>query len=241
MIVFPAIDLKDHKVVRLKQGDYGQVTSYSNDPLRLAKVWAEEGAEWIHVVDLDAAKSGVPAHRDLIARIAQQVPVKLQVGGGIRSLETAGQYLNDGVARIVVGTKAAQDPKFLGKLGKNFPGKVALGLDTKEGKIAVQGWTETTGLSVQDFLKQAPLAGVACLIFTDIARDGMLTGPNLPALREVLKATELPVIASGGISRIEDIQALVDLEDCKLLGVITGKALYEGKFSLREAIRIAAT
>src|SRR5262249_47609596 len=199
MIVFPAIDLKDRKVVRLKQGDYGQVTAYSEHPLRLARRWGEEGAEWIHMVDLDAAKSGVPAHRELIARIAKEVPVKLQVGGGIRSIETARQYLSNGVARIVVGTKAAQDPKFLGELGKNFPGKVALGLDTKEGKIAVQGWTETTGLSVPDYLKRAPLAGVACLIFTDIARDGMLTGPNLSALREVLKATELPVIASGGI------------------------------------------
>ncbi|MCE9625186.1 MAG: 1-(5-phosphoribosyl)-5-[(5-phosphoribosylamino)methylideneamino]imidazole-4-carboxamide isomerase [Deltaproteobacteria bacterium] len=239
MIVFPAIDLKDGKAVRLKQGDYDQVTQYSDDPFQLAEQWAKEGAEWIHIVDLDAAKAGKPVHRELIARIAREVKAKLQVGGGIRSVETAGQYLEDGVARVVVGTKATQDPKFLGDLGKNFPGKIALGLDTKEGKIAVHGWTETTGLTIEDYLKTAPLSGVHCLIFTDIARDGMLSGPNLNALRDVLKITELPVIASGGISSAEDIQALVDLEDCKLLGVITGKALYEGKLSLPEAIRIA--
>src|SRR5262249_9311323 len=132
MIVFPAIDLKDRKVVRLQQGDYQQVTAYSDDPLQLARQWHEEGAEWIHVVDLDAAKSGIPAHRDLIARMACEVPVKLQVGGGIRSIETARQYLGDGVDRVVVGTRAAQDPDFLGELGSTFPGRVALGLDTRE-------------------------------------------------------------------------------------------------------------
>lgn len=239
MILFPAIDLKDGKAVRLQQGDYDQVTQYSDDPLALAKRFAEEGAKWIHIVDLDAAKAGKPVHRELIARIAREVPAQLQVGGGIRSAETAGQYLSDGVARVVVGTKATQDPAFLAELGGKFPGKIALGLDTKAGKIAVQGWTETTGLTIPEYLKSAPLAGVYCLIFTDIARDGMLSGPNLPALREVLQATELPVIASGGVSSLEDLRALVEMEDCKLLGAITGKALYEGKFSLREAIKVA--
>ena len=239
MILFPAIDLKNGKAVRLKQGDYDQVTEYSDDPLTLAQSFAAAGTKWIHIVDLDAAKSGTPVHRELIARIAREVPVKLQVGGGIRSAETAGQYLSDGVARVVVGTKATQDPKFLAELGTNFPGKIALGLDTKAGKIAVQGWTETTGLTVPEYLKSAPLAGIYCLIFTDIARDGMLTGPNLPALREVMAATELPVIASGGIASLEDLKALVNLKDCKLLGAITGKALYEGKFSLRDALKVA--
>lgn len=239
MILFPAIDLKDGKAVRLKQGDYDQVTQYSDDPLALARRFAEEGAKWIHIVDLDAAKAGKPVHRELIARIAREVPAQLQVGGGIRNAETAGQYLEDGVARVVVGTKATQDPDFLAELGNQFPGKIALGLDTKSGKIAVHGWTETTGLTVQEYLKTAPLAGISCLIFTDIARDGMLSGPNIPALKEVMAATALPVIASGGVSSLEDLQALVDLEDCRLLGAITGKALYEGKFNLREALKVA--
>lgn len=239
MIVFPAIDLKDGQAVRLKQGDYDQVTQYSDDPLALARRFKEEGAEWIHIVDLDAAKAGRPVHLELIARIAREAaPVKIQVGGGIRSLEVAKAYFDAGIARVVVGTKAVQDPAFLAALGKAYPGRIALGLDTKAGKIAVHGWTETTGTSIRDFLQSAPLEGISCLIFTDIARDGMLTGPNVQALQEVAKATELPVIASGGVSSLADIQALVDLEDCKLLGVITGKALYEGKFPLKEAIKI---
>ncbi|MFO1464088.1 MAG: 1-(5-phosphoribosyl)-5-[(5-phosphoribosylamino)methylideneamino]imidazole-4-carboxamide isomerase [bacterium] len=239
MIVFPAIDLKDGKAVRLQQGDYDQVTQYSDDPLSLARRFREEGAEWIHVVDLDAAKAGRPVHLDLIAGIAREVaPVKLQVGGGIRSLEIARAYFDAGVARVVVGTKAVQDPDFLAALGQAYPGRIALGLDAKAGKIAVHGWTETTGASIEGFLKTAPLEGIYCLIFTDIARDGMLTGPNLPALLEVAKATELPIIASGGVSSLQDIQALVDLENCKILGVITGKALYEGKFTLSEALKV---
>jgi len=239
MIVFPAIDLKDGKAVRLKQGDYDQVTQYSDDPLALARRFKQEGAEWIHIVDLDAAKAGSPVHLELIARIAKEVaPVKIQVGGGIRSLEVAKAYFDAGIERVVIGTKAVQDPAFLASLGKAHPGRIALGLDTKAGKIAVQGWTETTGTSIRDYLQTAPLSGVVCLIFTDIARDGMLTGPNVQALQEVARATELPIIASGGVSSLQDIQTLVDLEDCHLLGVITGKALYEGNFSLQEAIQV---
>lgn len=240
MIVFPAIDLKDGKAVRLRQGDYDQVTQYSAEPLELIKQFRDEGAAWIHVVDLDAAKTGRPAHLELISRMAREAgPAQLQVGGGIRTVETADAYFAAKVSRVVVGTKAVQDPDFLRQLGEAHPKRIALGLDTKAGKIAVHGWTETTGLSVADYLKQAPLAGVHSLIFTDIARDGMLTGPNLAALQEVLQVTELPVIASGGISSLADIQSLVDLEDCKLLGVITGKAIYENKFSLKDALAIA--
>lgn len=240
MIVFPAIDLKDGKAVRLRQGDYDQVTQYSSEPLQLIRQFRDEGAEWIHVVDLDAAKAGRPVHLELIARMAREAgPAHLQVGGGIRTVEAADAYFAENVARIVVGTKAVQDPEFLRQLGEAHPKKISLGLDTKAGKIAVHGWTETTGLSVADYLQQAPLEGVHSLIFTDIARDGMLTGPNLEALKEVLKVTELPVIASGGISSLADIQSLVDLEDCKLLGVITGKAIYENKFSLKDALAIA--
>ncbi|HCU25765.1 MAG TPA: 1-(5-phosphoribosyl)-5-[(5-phosphoribosylamino)methylideneamino]imidazole-4-carboxamide isomerase [Deltaproteobacteria bacterium] len=240
MIVFPAIDLKDGKAVRLKQGDYSQVTSYSDDPIALVRQWKDQGAEWIHVVDLDAAKAGRPVHLELISQMAREAgAVHLQVGGGIRTVEAAGAYFDKNISRVVVGTKAVQDPDFLKGLSETFPRRVALGLDTKDGKIAVQGWTETTELTIREYLRQAPLEHVHSLIFTDIARDGMLSGPNLEALREVLSSTELPVIASGGISSLEDIRALAEMEDCKLLGVITGKALYEGKFTLQEAIHYA--
>lgn len=240
MILFPAIDLQAGKIVRLKQGDYGQVTRYQKDPVSQAVEWAQAGAQWVHMVDLDAARLGRPVNRKTVAEVAKKSGLKVQVGGGIRSLETARAYFEDGVERIVVGTKAAQDPQFLANLGENFPGKVALGLDAKDGKIAIQGWTQTTDLQVEDFLKTASLKGIHCLIYTDIARDGMLTGPNIPALKRVLKASDLSVIASGGISSLQDIQTLVDLEDCKLLGVIVGKALYERKFSLKEALKVAS-
>ncbi len=238
MILFPAIDLHDGKVVRLKQGRYDQVTIYGEDPLELLQAWEALGAQWAHMVDLDAAKSGEPAHHKLIAKIASKTKLKLQIGGGVRTLETARQYLESGVSRVVVGTKATQDLDFLAALGKNFPQQIALGLDAKNGKLAVHGWTETLEVKATDFLKQAPLEGIACLIYTDIERDGMLTGPNLKALQEVLAATELPVISSGGVASLQDIRNLVDLENCKLLGVIVGKAIYEGKVSVAEALRV---
>ena len=239
MIIFPAIDLKDGQVVRLKQGDYSQVTKYGRNPLEQAMAFKGEGAEWLHMVDLDAAKAGAPVNSALIAEVAQKSGLKVQIGGGIRSVGMARVYFDAGVSRVVVGTRAAQHPDFLGELSEAFPQQVALGLDTKEGKIAVQGWTETLEQSAEDFLKSAPLKDIACLIFTDIARDGMLSGPNIPALQKIMAATELPVIASGGIASIGDLRDLAALENCKLLGVIVGKALYEGKFTLKEALKVA--
>ncbi len=236
MILFPAIDIKDGKVVRLTQGDYNQVTEYNENPVKHASEWAKKGTRWLHIVDLDAAKAGAPVNRDIIAAIAKTSGLKVQVGGGIRSLEMAADYLESGVSRVIVGTRAVEDPLFLGELSENFPGQVALGLDTKDGKIAVQGWTESTDLTVQEFLNEAPLKNIACLIFTDIAKDGMLQGPNLKALKAVLEISPIPVIASGGISQIKDLQDLRVLNHHNLLGVIVGKALYEGCFTLEEAI-----
>jgi len=239
MIVFPAIDLKDSQVVRLTQGNYDQVTRYGSDPLAQAKEFAAEGAAWLHMVDLDAAKAGAPVNRKIVSQVAKHSGLKVQVGGGIRSLEMAKIYLEAGVSRVVVGTKAAQDPAFLADLGKTFPGQVALGLDTKQGKIAIHGWTQTLEQTAAEFLQSTPLQGIACLIFTDIARDGMLSGPNIPELQKIMAATELPVIASGGVSSLKDIQDLVDIEECKLYGVIVGKALYEAKFTLKDALKVA--
>lgn len=238
MIFFPAIDIKDGKVVRLTQGDYDQVTEYAEDPVAQAEGFAASGARWIHVVDLDAAKAGAPVNGKLIKMMAGLPGVQIQIGGGIRSLAMAQSYLEAGVARVVVGTKAVTDPEFLEELGENCPEQVALGLDTKAGEIAIQGWTETVGKSVAEFLRDAPLKGIACLIFTDIARDGMLTGPNLPALKEVLEQSPIPVIASGGVASIEDLQALIDLKHPNLMGVISGKALYEGRLTLQAALEL---
>jgi phosphoribosylformimino-5-aminoimidazole carboxamide ribotide isomerase len=238
MILFPAIDLKDGKIVRLRQGDYQKVTRYDKTPLEQARLWAAAGAHWLHMVDLDAAKSGRPEHKKIIAEVAQKSGLKVQVGGGIRNPEMARAYLDEGVSRVVVGTQAVKDPEFLRGLGEKFPGRVALGLDTRDGKIAVQGWTETTETSVADYLAHAPLQGVACLIFTDIGRDGMLKGPNLPALKSVLKICPVPVIASGGVGSLQDLEAIAKLKDEKILGVIVGKALYEEKFTVEEALKI---
>lgn len=236
MILYPAIDIKDGQVVRLQQGDYDQVTQYGNDPIVQAQAWARAGAEWIHVVDLDAAKSGQPANGEIILEMAKQTGLKIQVGGGIRSLEMAQHYIGGGVARVVVGTQAVKDPDFLGRLGKALPGKVALGLDTRDGKIAIQGWTEAVGQTVGEYLHQAPLQGVATLIFTDIARDGTLTGPNTEALRKVCQISPIEVIASGGISELQDLKTLRELGFKNLSGVIVGKALYEGKFTVEEGL-----
>jgi phosphoribosylformimino-5-aminoimidazole carboxamide ribotide isomerase len=237
MILFPAIDIKDGKVVRLKQGNYNQVTQYAEDPLEIAKQFAAQGAEWVHVVDLDAAKSGQPLNQAAVRRIAKDSGLKVQQGGGVRSPEMAEKYLQSGVTRVVVGTQAVRDPMFLEKLGEAFPGQVALGLDTKEGRIAVAGWTEMTDLKIETYLAQAPLKGIAALIFTDIARDGMLAGPNLSSLKKILEISPVPVIASGGIGSLEDLQSLSELKHPNLLGAIVGKALYEGKFTVKEALK----
>jgi phosphoribosylformimino-5-aminoimidazole carboxamide ribotide isomerase len=241
MILFPAIDLKDGKVVRLKQGDYGQVTQYGADALAVAKKFADQGAQWVHVVDLDAAKTGEAKNQAIVEQIAAQSGLKVQTGGGIRTLQTAGKFLAAGISRVVVGTQAVRDPAFLRELGEAFPNRVALGLDTKEGKIAVTGWTETVDQTLESYLQTAPLQGIAALIFTDISRDGMLTGPNLESLKKVLADSPIPVIASGGISSLEDLKSLSGLKHPNLLGVIVGKALYEGKFTVKEALKILAT
>ena len=238
MILYPAIDIKDGKVVRLRQGDYDQVTQYAESPLDQAKSFAAQGAEWLHMVDLDAAKVGQAVNAAIIEEIAGATSLKVQIGGGIRSIEMAESYLSKGIARVVVGTQAVKDPAFLAQLGKTFPDQVALGLDTKAGQIAIQGWTETVNQSIEEFLSHAPLKGISCLIFTDIARDGMLQGPNLEALQHVLEISPIPVIASGGVAQLDDLQQLKALQHPNLNGVIAGKALYEGKFTLEEALKL---
>ncbi|MGH7163929.1 MAG: 1-(5-phosphoribosyl)-5-[(5-phosphoribosylamino)methylideneamino]imidazole-4-carboxamide isomerase [Nitrospiraceae bacterium] len=235
MLVIPAIDLKDGRCVRLRQGDMREETVYSEDPPAMARHWERLGARLLHVVDLDGAVGGQPRNQAEIEGILKSVSVPIQVGGGIRSLETIRGYLAQGVARVVLGTAVLQDRALLGQACAEFPHRILVGLDARDGKLAVKGWTSQSETSARDFLqtlRDYPLAGV---IYTDITRDGMLQGPNLDALRDIVADSPVPVIASGGIARVEDIRAIKSLGS-RVEGAIIGKALYDGQLDLAAAI-----
>jgi phosphoribosylformimino-5-aminoimidazole carboxamide ribotide isomerase len=236
MLIIPAIDLKDGRCVRLRQGDMEAQTVYSDDAAAVAARWRESGAELIHIVDLNGAVDGHPKNLIHIEKILAAVPAKIQVGGGIRMIDTIRRYVALGVYRVVLGTAAVQDRSLLDEACREFPGRIVLGLDAKNGKVAVRGWTslsDTTAVELLRDLAGYPLAGV---IYTDIARDGMLAGPNLAGLRDIAEHSTFPVIASGGISRMEDLHAIQQVGP-RIQGAIIGKALYDGKVDLREAIR----
>ena len=238
MLVIPAIDLKDGRCVRLRQGDMRLETVYSDDPLAMAQQWERLGARLLHVVDLNGAMEGQPANLPQIDGIVQSVSVPVQVGGGIRTVESIRRYLTRGVQRVVLGTAVLEDRAVIELACSEFTHRIWIGLDAREGKVAVRGWTEVTCTTVQDLLRSLegyPLGGV---IYTDIAKDGMLEGPNLHALREVVDCSPVPVIASGGITRIEDIQAIKAMGS-RVQGVIVGKALYDGKLALKVAQQAA--
>lgn len=235
MMVIPAIDLKDGRCVRLRQGDMAQETTYSHDPAAMARQWEALGAQRLHVVDLNGAVNGKPHNMDHVHAIAGAVSIPVHVGGGIRSLDVIRDYLSHGVSRVVLGTAALENTAFLADACERFPDKIFVGVDVKQGKVALHGWTnlsESTAEPVLASLKEYPLAGV---IFTEISRDGMLEGPNVPALREAVAASPVPLIASGGITRVEDIRAIKELGP-KIIGVIVGKALYEGALDLPAAL-----
>ena len=235
MRVIPAIDLKDGRCVRLRQGDMTAETVYSEDVPSVAVRWQQEGADLIHVVDLNGAIDGEPKNLSQIEAVLKAVSVKVQVGGGIRTINTVRQYLHAGVARVVLGTAALMDRAFLTQACREFPGRVLLGLDAKDGQVAVKGWTSLSATKATDLLKELAGFDWGALIYTDIARDGMLGGPNLDALREVVELSSVPVIASGGISRIEDLQAVQSLGP-RVEGAIVGKALYDGKLDYRNVL-----
>jgi len=240
MVVIPAIDLKDGRCVRLRQGDMNQETSYSQDPPAMAKHWESLGAQRLHVVDLNGAVDGKPKNFDHVLAITRAISIPVQVGGGIRSLDTIRDYLTQGVSQVVLGTAVLENPSLLEEASREFPGRILIGVDVKHGKVAVHGWTnvsESTPDEVFQTLKSYALAGV---IFTEISRDGMLEGPNLPALKQAAQSSPFPVIASGGVTRVEDIQAVKQLGD-KITGVIVGKALYEGTLSLPSALEAAVS
>ena len=224
------------------QGDYARETVYRGDPVAVAREFAAAGAPWLHVVDLDAARTGRPANRDVVAAIVDAVRVPVQSSGGVRDDFSAEALLELGVARVVVGTAAVEDPSLVRRLARRHPGEVAVGLDARHGQLAVRGWTEQSGRSVVDALALFKDAGVAAVVVTEIGRDGMLSGPDLDALGRVLEATELDVIAAGGVSSVDDLRALSRLErgGRELAGVIVGKALYEGRLSVEEAVAACA-
>ena len=237
MLLIPAIDLKDGKCVRLRQGEMSEVTRYSDDPVGMAEQWQNLGAPYLHIVDLDGAVEGMPKHLPQIETIAKKLNIPIQVGGGIRNVETVQAYRSSGVDRVVVGTAALQDPKFLSTIAQQFPHKILVGIDVKNGLVAVHGWTAVSSLTPQlvlDSVKDLPLAGI---VFTDISRDGMLNGPNISALREAAEFSPVPVIASGGVTRLDDIRAIQEIPN-NISGIIIGKALYEGTLDLPAALEL---
>lgn len=235
MLIIPAIDLQGGKCVRLRQGEMDQATRYSDDPVGMAEHWQTLGARYLHVVDLDGAVAGLPKHLSQIKAITKQLSIPVQVGGGIRNVSTIREYLAGGVDRVVVGTAALQDAEFLAAAANLFPNKILVGIDVKQGLVAVQGWKTVSALTsrhVFDSIKHLPLGGI---VFTDISRDGMLAGPNLSALREVMELSPFPVVASGGVTHLEDVKAIQKLGE-KISGIIIGKALYEGTLDLKSAL-----
>lgn len=237
--VFPAIDLLDGKVVRLMQGRYDAVTVYSDDPIEMAKRFETDGATWLHVVDLNGAKTGEPQDTDVVAAICHSVRCSVQFGGGVRSLPTIERMLSLGVRRIVLGTAAIRSLVFGYEAIKHFgPERIAVAIDVRGGFVAVQGWTETEALTPLKVGKRLCEAGVRWFVYTDILRDGMLTAPNVEAVAQFAEATQAQVIASGGIATVEHVRQLKSLEPLGVVGCIIGKALYEGTLSLREALAI---
>jgi phosphoribosylformimino-5-aminoimidazole carboxamide ribotide isomerase len=235
MRIIPAVDIKEGRCVRLVQGKVDQETIYSNDPLSMANHWDEEGAQTIHVVDLDGAFQGSPINAKIVKNIIYSSSVDIQVGGGIRTLQTIETYVKAGAYRIILGTVAQQEPEFVQEACKRFPDKIIVGIDARDGLVAVKGWVEVSEQKATDLAQKLKGYGIAGFIFTDISRDGMLQGPNLESIKEFAESAQLPVIASGGVSRLEDIKNLANLESYGVEGVIVGKALYDKTLTFKEA------
>lgn len=239
MMIIPAIDIKNGKCVRLLQGRMDQETVFSDDPAAMAKRWVDEGATLIHVVDLDGAIKKHPQNIESIKRIVDGVNVDVQVGGGIRNEKIVKDLLDLGVQRAIIGTEAINNPKFVKALCKTFPGRIIVGIDARDGLVAIEGWTKTTRVKAVDLAKQFEDCGVAAINFTDIHRDGMQTGPNIEETHRLAQTVSIPVVASGGVSTLDDIKNLMPLERVGVIGVITGKALYSGTLNLKEAIELS--
>ena len=233
MHILPAVDIKGGKAVRLFQGEKDKETVYSDSPVSMAQRWVDDGATYLHVVDLDGAFDGVSENEKYIKEIAQSVKIPVEVGGGIRTLEKAQRLVDYGVDRVIIGTKALEDRAFLDELISKIPGHVNVGVDARDGYVSIKGWTETSEKKAEDFLAELSGSGIGAIIYTDISRDGALVGANVEAMESATKATDIPIIASGGVTSVEDIKALSKLD---LFGIISGKALYDGRMTLQEAM-----
>jgi phosphoribosylformimino-5-aminoimidazole carboxamide ribotide isomerase len=238
MILFPAIDLKNGEAVRLQQGDMARVTTFNPDPAAQAKAFAQRGFEYLHIVDLDGAFAGKPMNAAAVERILAAVDIPVQLGGGIRDRATIEAWLVKGVSRVIIGTAAVRDPALVSETARSYPGRVAVGLDARDGKVAVEGWAKTSELSALDVARRFEDAGVAAIIYTDVARDGMLQGLNLDATIGLADAVSIPVIASGGLASIEDVRALLAPHARKLAGAIAGRALYDGRLDAAAALKL---
>ncbi|MEJ9211214.1 1-(5-phosphoribosyl)-5-[(5-phosphoribosylamino)methylideneamino]imidazole-4-carboxamide isomerase [Bacillus smithii] len=234
--IYPAIDMRGGKCVRLLQGDYDKETIYGDSPFEMAKKFVDQGAAWIHMVDLDGAKDGMRINDRYVLEAAQKLPAKVQVGGGIRSEQDVIHYLENGVDRVIIGSMAVSNPDLVLELVRTYGSQIAVGLDAKDGYVAVHGWLETSKIKAVELGKRLAEGGVETFIFTDIATDGMLSGPNIEAALELAKATGKQVIASGGVRSLSDLQALKAYENEGVSGAIVGKAIYTGQFSLQEAL-----
>lgn len=240
MILFPAIDLKDGQCVRLKLGEMSQATVFNDNPAAQAKSFEDQGFKYLHIVDLDGAFEGKPVNAAAVEAILAAIKIPAQLGGGIRDLRTIEMWLGKGVRRVILGTVAVRDPGLVKAACKAFPGHVAVGIDAKGGKVAVEGWAETSELTAIDLARRFEDAGVSAIIYTDIERDGILKGLNLPATAELAQATKIPVIASGGLASIDDVKALLQHEYARLEGAITGRALYDGRIDPKAALALLA-
>ncbi len=237
MEVIPAIDLLDGKCVRLYQGDYNQASIFSDNPVEIARQWTAEGATRLHVVDLDGAKAGKSLNLSVIEAIAKAIAIPVQVGGGLRDRPGVSRLLNTGVQRAILGTVAVEKPELVTELCNEFPEQIVVGIDARNGKVATRGWLETSEVAATDLAQRMAQQGAAAIIYTDIHRDGTLSGPNMSALRELAESIDIPVIASGGVSSLTDLLSLLSLESAGVTGVIVGRAIYTGDVSLKEAVR----
>jgi phosphoribosylformimino-5-aminoimidazole carboxamide ribotide isomerase len=238
MILFPAIDLKEGLAVRLQQGDMARATVFHRDPASQARAFEQQGFEYLHIVDLDGAFAGKPVNAAAVDRILESIGIPVQLGGGVRDMKTAEGWLGKGVTRVIIGTAAVRDPAFVKEAAREFPGRVAVGLDARDGKVAVEGWAETSEVTALDIARRFEDAGVAAIVYTDIARDGMLQGLNLDATVALADAISIPVIASGGLASIEDVKQMLAPRARKLEGAIAGRALYDGRLDAAEALRL---
>ena len=238
MIILPAIDLKEGKCVRLEQGLMDRDTVYHDNPAEQARIWQEQGGELLHIVDLDGAFAGVPKNRDAIKTIVEAITIPSELGGGLRHLQTIEAYLELGIDRVILGTVAKENPQLVEEACKKYPGRIVVGIDARDGLVAVRGWADVTAKKATEMAREMADFGVEAIIYTDIARDGMMQGPNIEATRKLAESIDIPVIASGGLSSLDDIRRLMAIESAGVTGVITGKAIYSGAIDLREAVAL---